>query len=122
MNNLNDIKSIDIPIIVRLTDLYKLFQEIILAFPKTSRYSLGQKLLLNNLDILELIFLSTITTKYEKEGFLIRAQAKNELIKILIRISHQNDYIDQKKYLEIQSILNELGKMLSGWIKYIRNK
>jgi len=120
-NQLEEIKSIDIPIIVKLVQLFNICEEEILKLPKFSKNTTGEKILENILSILELCFKSTICNKYEKEQTLLHAQSKNELLKILIRIIHQKGYIDQRKYLEIQAILNEIGKMLSGWIKYTRN-
>lgn len=110
------------PIIVKLVQLFNICEEEVLKLPKFSKNTLGEKILEIILSILELVFKTTICNKYEKEQSLLSAQAKNELLKILIRILHQRGYIDQKKYLEIQSILNEIGKMTSGWIKYTRNK
>lgn len=121
MQQLNYIKQLDIPIVSKSVELFKINQKLILKFPKFSRHSLGEKILSNNLEILELCFKTSIATKYQKEKYVLEAQAKNELLKILIRISHQSEYIDQRKYLEIQSLLNEIGKMLSGWLKYTRN-
>lgn len=120
-NQLEEIKSIDIPIIVKLVQLFNICEEEVLKLPKFSKNTLGEKILNNILNILELSFKATICNKYEKEQNLLLAQAKNELLKVLIRIIHQRQYIDQKKYLEIQCILNEIGRMLSGWIKYARN-
>ena len=83
---------------------------------------MGERILNEINNILELIFETTIATKYEKQKFLLKAQAKNEMLKILIRICHQNNLIDQKQYLEIEDILQETGKMIFGWLKYERNK
>lgn len=48
--------SSDIPIFTKLYEFYKKLSIIIPSFPKTKRYTLGQKLDNTTLDILELLF------------------------------------------------------------------
>lgn len=42
-----------------------------------------------------------------------------DLLKMLIRLAKEIKVIDLKKYAEIQTILQESGKMLGGWIKSV---
>ena len=41
------------------------------------------------------------------------------LLKVLIRLAHDTRTIDQPQYLELQAILQEIGKMVGGWIKFV---
>lgn len=85
------------------------------AFPKTKRYTLGQKIDNLTLDIFELLF--AIPTSLNKTAILDQISSKLDLLKILLRLSKDSQSITDKKYLELQVILQEIGRMLGGWIR-----
>ncbi len=85
------------------------------SFPKTKRYTLGQKLDNVTLDIFELLF--SIPASKDKISTLQQISTKLDLLKILLRLSKDSQSITDKKYLELQVILQEIGKMLGGWIR-----
>lgn len=109
----------DIPIIIKLYDFYKSLSLTITLFPKTRRYTLGQKLDNTTLEIFELLF--SIPQDKEKTITLKRISVKLDLLKILLRLSKDTNALPNKKYIELQSILQEIGKMLGGWIRYSKN-
>lgn len=43
-------------------------------------------------------------------------------VKILIRLSHNIDILSEKEYIWCQSELQEIGNMLGGWIRSIKDK
>ena len=86
-------------------------------FPKTEKYSLGQKLESLTLLILENSIEAVYLPKQEKIPFLREIDRKARLLKILIRLAHEVRAIDNKKYIALEERLQEIGKMLGGWIK-----
>lgn len=90
----------------------------IISFPKTKRYTLGQKLDNLTLEIFELLFAFPLSVN--KAETLQRISVKVDLLKILLRLAKDNQSLTEKKYLELQSILQEIGKMLGGWIKFTK--
>ncbi|OGZ63076.1 MAG: hypothetical protein A2639_02865 [Candidatus Staskawiczbacteria bacterium RIFCSPHIGHO2_01_FULL_34_27] len=109
-------------IIHKIYDFYKEMHKKIEKFPKTSRYSLGQKIENSILDLLETIYLANIQIKTLREPVLHKASAKCELVKILIRLAYDTGVIDNTStYVSAQAKMQEIGKMLGGWIKYMRN-
>ncbi len=85
------------------------------SFPKTKRYTLGQKLDNITLEIFELLF--AIPLSNNKPVTLQQISIKVDLLKVLLRLSKDNQSITDKKCLELQIILQEIGKMLGGWIR-----
>jgi four helix bundle protein len=77
---------------------------------------LGQKIDNTALEILEAITLAGISSQ-NKLNLLEKASQKLDLLKILIRLADDLKILDNKKYLEIQQKIQEIGKMLGGWIK-----
>lgn len=101
-------------------DFYKLLHQYVNLFPKSEKYTLGRKLKDISLEILELIIQAGYISKEQKTQVLNRASVKLDLLKILIRLSLDIKALDNKKYLKLQSYLQEIGKMLGGWIRSTR--
>ena len=51
----------------------------------------------------------------------MKANAKIEVLKILFRLALDNDFINENQYLQNEEYLQEAGRMLGGWIKYLRS-
>jgi hypothetical protein len=56
----------------------------------------------------------------EKLTLLERADSKLETLKILLRLARDTQSLDGKKYIHLESYLQEIGKMLGGWIKHAK--
>ncbi len=93
---------------------------MILNFPKHERYSLGEKLEANIIETMELIISGNFQPKNFKDAYLLKANAKIEVLKILYRLGFDINAIDTKNYLRAEEILQEIGRMLGGWIKYLK--
>ena len=109
--------GLDIPIFSKLYDLYKLFNQYLLLFPKAKRYSLGQKIDQLMLEIIELTITAGYLPKEQKLSVLQRASVKLDLLKILLRLSFETKCLDNKKYQQLVLQIVEVGRMLGGWIK-----
>lgn len=117
----NDFSKLEIPVVVKLFMIYEMTHKLIFKFPKHERYSLGEKIENSILECIETLTLANSVSKYEKEKLLLKANSKNELLKILFRISLNCEIMEAKQYLEIENRLQEIGRMTQGWIKYTRN-
>jgi len=107
--------ALDIPIFTKLYEFYKNLSFIIPSFPKTKRYTLGQKLDNTTLDIMELLF--SIPACTNKIIILQRVSIKLDLLKILLRLAKDNQCLKEKEYILLQAKLAEIGRMLGGWIR-----
>ncbi|OIN92457.1 hypothetical protein AUJ42_00395 [Candidatus Collierbacteria bacterium CG1_02_44_10] len=85
--------------------------------PKRDKYTLGEKLSITNLDLLEFIIGASYALRQDKINLLNKASIKLDLLKILIRVGHELKSINNKKYLTLEEKLQEIGKMLGGWIR-----
>lgn len=111
----------DIPIFTKLYDFYKNLYSQLKLFPKSDRYTLGQKIDATILEIFELLFKIPLLSKDKKAEVVQAISAKIDLLKILLRLGHDNKSIPVKTYLSLQEKLQEIGKMVGGWIKYLQN-
>ena len=81
--------------------------------PKTTQ--LGQKLDDLVLGIFELLF--SIPNSQNKLETLVKISIKLDLVKVLLRFAKDTQCLKNKNYLELQILLQEIGKMLGGWIR-----
>ena len=82
---------------------------------------MGQKIESSILETFELLSKTNAIDKTKKLEILESANSKIDLIKVLIRLSKDNNCINKESYLNLQENLHEIGKMAGGWIRYLKN-
>lgn len=107
--------STEIPIIIKLRELYKLFYGYLALFPKKDKYTLGGKCELYAIATLELLLAAGSAAKEEKRALIRQANVKFDALKIFLRLAHELKLLDNKKYLILQTHIQEIGRMLGGW-------
>jgi hypothetical protein len=112
--------NLDIPILTKLFAFYKEATQSISSFPKTKRYSLGQKIDQVTLDMIELIMTAGYQVRETKLPILEKTSIKLDLLKMLFRLSWETKCVDNNSYQKLSSQLIEIGKMLGGWIKTVK--
>lgn len=90
------------------------------SFPQKDRYVLGQKVETLTLESLQLIVLAGISERDKKLPFLEKSIALVDLIKIMLRLAKDINILDGKKYLQLEGLLQEIGRMLGGWRKSLK--
>jgi hypothetical protein len=110
----------EIPIFKKLYELFKLIHSYRLSVAKADRYSLWQKVENSCLDLLELILSASQQTKEAKLSDLQTASIKLSCLRVFIRLAKDTRAIDNKKYLVLQELLDEIGRMLGGWLRSIK--
>jgi len=60
-------------------------------------------------------------TKNEKLSVLEEASHKLNVVRIFIRLSKDTEVIDFTKYEDFQNRVDEIGRMLGGWIKQVKS-
>ena len=71
---------------------------------------------------MEFIYLASRANKDQKLPFLQKASAKLDLLKFFLQIIWEIKSLDNKKYLSLSEILNEIGRMLGGWSRQSQPK
>jgi len=107
----------DIPIFKKIYELYKDFYLCLQNFPRQHRYSLGSKCDELITEILASIVAASQLPKFGKLPHLEAASVKVNLLRINFRLAQEIKAMDTKRYLAFQATLDEVGKMLGGWIK-----
>ncbi len=111
----------DIPIFKKAYELYKIFSDYRRLIPKHHRFSVGERCENIILDILEGIMISSRQSRKEKLPTLERVSTQINFLRILIRLMKDIQALDTKKYAHLSEITDEIGRMLGGWLKSIRD-
>ena len=86
-------------------------------FPKRSRYTFDAKVDSLFLDIVELLFVASSLPRDQKFPVLQRASGKLDSLKFFLRITWELKILDNNKYIKLSESLNNIGRMLGGWMK-----
>lgn len=111
--------SDDLPILQKMYDLYKVFYQCSSNLPKKDRYGIGQRCENQILDLIEQTIKASKARRENKQAVLYQISLQLDTLKIFVRLMKDIRAIDLKKYTLFQGYINEIGKMLWGWIKSI---
>ncbi len=114
--------NLDIPIFRKTYDLYKTFYGFRGSVPKQDRYTIWQRCETLILEILEGLLYASQTSKAEKLPMLERTSVKLNFLRIFVRLMKDTKAVDEKKYLILESSIDEIGRMLGGWIKSTKDR
>ena len=107
----------DIPIFKKTYDLYKTFYGYRDTITKQDRYTIWQRTENLILDILESILFASQVYKAEKIAALEKASSKLSMLRVFVRLMKETKVLDNKKYTALQQPIDEIGRMLGGWIR-----
>lgn len=120
---MNQFRSVqDAPIFHRLYDLYKLIYGYYQKIPKSARYTLWQNCETTTLALIEVLLETGQKKGVERYQTLCDLSNKLDLLKVLIRLAKDTRIIDNKQYVAIQLIIQEIGKMIGGWMNTMRGQ
>lgn len=104
-----------LPIFVQWIDFLKWILVTTDHFPKKVRFTFTERL--NNLALNMVEDLVEARYTRNKTPILQRANLTLEKIRILIRLSYETRVLPQKSYEYASFAINDIGKMLGGWLK-----
>jgi 23S rRNA-intervening sequence protein len=114
--------DLDIPIFKKTYDLYKSFYGYRTDVSKQDRYTIWQRSENCILDVLEAILFAAQSSGREKIPLLEAASVKLNVLRVLIRLTKDVKAIDTKKYLELEGTIDEIGRMLGGWLRSTKER
>ena len=112
----------DIPIFKKTYDLYKTFHGYRTTVPKGDRYTIWQRSEDALLDLFKGILLASRSRKPEKAIILERASTDLNLLRVFLRLMKEVRTIDNKKYATLEAFVDEIGRMLGGWLKSVESR
>ena len=110
-------EEIDIPIFRKVYDLYKVFYSYRDTVTKRDRYTIYQRTENILLDLIECILSASQLSKSQKLPVLESSSLKLNFLRVFVRMMKDVKALDNKKYLILQEYIDEIGRMLGGWIR-----
>ncbi len=97
--------------------MYKTFYGYLELFPKKDKYKLGGTCEQYIISTLELLLAASSVGRNDKKLLIQQASVKFDALKVFLRLAHELKLLDSKKYLTLQTNIQEIGRMLGGWQK-----
>jgi hypothetical protein len=111
----------EVAVLPLLYDLILWFSRKISAFPKKFKFTLGDRITLTQLDILDQLIEARFNRK-RRGHYLRQANINIEKLRYLVRLSKDLQCLSLKEYEHAARKLQEIGKMVGGWEKYSKGK
>ena len=108
-----------LPVITHLIAAYKTWHEFVPNIPKDSRYTIGSKIDTLFLETVELVFTASYLGRGQKQPHLQKAAARFDVLKFFLQILWEIKALDNKKYVMLSEKLDEIGRMLGGWLRQV---
>jgi four helix bundle protein len=116
------VQQLDVPIIQKTYELYKTMHGYQKSIPKLERFTIWQKCENAALSVLEGLIQAGYLSPDRRVDLLTRVSAHVDMLRVFLRLAHDTKTIDQKKYIALQAITDEIGRMLGGLLKSLRAK
>ena len=83
--------------------------------PKIHRHSIGERLDMLFIEIIEAIACATFLARNEKQPYVRLAIRKLDTLTVLLGVLWETKSLDTKQYATLSLPLDEVGRMLGGW-------
>lgn len=114
--------AIDIPIFHKFYDLYKLLHSYHSTIPKLARYTIWQECEGIALTLLKTVIKTGYLRDEDRTAALYTVSQDLDLLKVFVRLAKETVSINNQQYITIQTLLQDAGKMIGGWIKSVTGK
>jgi len=115
-------KQFDLPIIHKSYQLYQLLYGFRKTISKMDRHTLWQRVEDTTLDILEDLLKVGYLASDKRSEQLIKVSARVDMLRIFLRLTFDVSILPKKKYIQLQEAIDEIGRMLGGWMKSVKQK
>jgi hypothetical protein len=105
-----------LPLLVKVKDVYLLWYGYYQILPKLHRHSLGQRIDTLFIELIEAVATSSFLSPQEKAPYIRLAVRKIDTLRVLLMVLWETKSIDDKKYIPLSVKIEEIGRMLGGWI------
>jgi hypothetical protein len=114
-------KPDDLPLYLAIYKLTKYLFFLVKNFPKSYKYTLGQNILDLAWETLDFVILANSHPNKQKPSVIGLASNSFDKLKIRLRMAHEIGIVNERKYAFLIEGGEEIGKMLTGWLKWAGN-
>jgi len=104
-----------LPILGKVKEVYLIWYKFYQDIPKSHRHSLGQRIDILFIEIIEAISAAGFLGIEEKRPYVRLAIKKMDTLRVLLLVLWETGSLENKKYIALSLPLDKIGKMLGGW-------
>ena len=104
-----------LPIYKLTYDLLLRIMQVTKNFPREYKYTLGQKLKDEIIELVVLIYKAN--TAKDKKHHIEMVLERIQVVQLLIRLSHDMRILPRKHYVDLVEKIDGLGRQAQGWLK-----
>lgn len=108
----------ELPVFARWLELVDWLLAATGRFPKHARFPFAQRIENLALDVVEDLVEARYTR--QRQPILRRANLRLEKLRVLVRLAHGRRYLATSGYEHAARGLDEVGRMLGGWLRQAR--
>jgi four helix bundle protein len=108
----------NLPIFQKTYDLIKQVYVYVPKFPKRQQYILGRRIEESCIDFIGLMI--EANERENKLESLKKASIVLNKLRVFTRLAKDLKFFAFKEYQILEEIIDEIGRMLGGWIKFIK--
>ena len=97
-----------------------MIDNIVSKLPRVEKFNLGNEIKISMFESVKYILILSKVDKKLRLGYLNMLDANICVQRIYVRIMYKRRYLDNRKYMYIMEMLSEIGKMIGGYIKWVR--
>ena len=112
-------KNNELVIIPKIEKYIEYMLTILMKLPRTEKFSIGTEIKNSMYEMLKSILLASKIDKRKRLEIYNIVDSHIYYQRICIRIMYNNKWIDMKKYKYSNELLDEIGKILGGLIKFL---
>lgn len=112
-------KSADLVIYKKAEGLLDFIYPMVTNFPKAEKFALSQEIKQAAYALLRNIMLAN-NMRHKRRMYQEEIDAYLKLLLVLFNVAKKQKYVTQKKNTMIQQRIEEIGKILGGWMKSSR--
>ena len=109
----------ELPVYKASYDLLMEIFQFTKEFSKEYKYTLGESLKKETIELLTLIFRAN--SRQDKQMVLQEARERIEVIRLFVRLMKDLHQISLKKFVQVNQKVEEVSKQLTGWQKSAKN-
>jgi len=110
----------DFPLFTKTYDITGWILDRTQKFPKSTRFTFGQRIDNLALDVLEAV----VEAGYSRRSSAVMQEANRKLtrLRVLLRMSTDRKYLSLRQYHFAGEKIDEIGRMIGGWLKQGQRK
>ena len=107
-----------LPIYQLAQDLTGLATDLTKNMPRDLKRTLGEKVLVECIDMSILIFRANVAQGAERIGFIQQLLERNQVVELILRLCVDRRLISRAQYARAIEITEQLGRQATGWKKH----